>query len=281
MATAPLVTLIGNFTIDQLASGPAPGGSVYYSGAAAAALGAEVRILSALGPDFPLAAVREQFPFKLIPTPAAETTSMRNTYRGSARFQELLSAGGTLRSSSWVPALGESDMVLLCPVFGEISEGLACRARGRLTGASLQGFMRTVEPDGRIATSAREDFLDWLEGVDVLFYSDEDVAGHPELVPAIRAAAPLVIETRGPSGAKLWNRGTARWITGTPVAEVDPTGAGDTFAMAFLVHLAAHGEPEAAAGFACRVAAWVVTQTGPLPGDSLDAHPVLRELLAG
>jgi Sugar kinases, ribokinase family len=50
-----------------------------------------------------------------------------------------------------------------------------------------------------------------------------------------------------------------------PVAEiVDTTSAGDSFNGSFLAHLAIHGDPVAAAGFAARVAAIVVGRHGAL-----------------
>jgi len=52
---------------------------------------------------------------------------------------------------------------------------------------------------------------------------------------------------------------------------VDATGAGDSFAGAFLAHWLTHGDPVAAARFATPVAAWVVEHLGarPLPDGAL------------
>jgi len=46
---------------------------------------------------------------------------------------------------------------------------------------------------------------------------------------------------------------------------VDATGAGDSFAGAYLAHFSAHGSPVDAARFATRVAAWVIEHLGARP----------------
>jgi sugar/nucleoside kinase (ribokinase family) len=48
------------------------------------------------------------------------------------------------------------------------------------------------------------------------------------------------------------------------VREVDPTGAGDSFAAAFMCALTRGAEPEQAATFACGVAAHSVTVLGAM-----------------
>ena len=47
-----------------------------------------------------------------------------------------------------------------------------------------------------------------------------------------------------------------------PINEVDPTGAGDVFAAAFLTHLHKHGNPEQAIDFANCTASFSVEQAG-------------------
>jgi sugar/nucleoside kinase (ribokinase family) len=46
---------------------------------------------------------------------------------------------------------------------------------------------------------------------------------------------------------------------------VDATGAGDSFAGAFLAHYLVHRSPVAAARFATRVSAWVIEHIGARP----------------
>ena len=115
-------------------------------------------------------------------------------------------------------------------------------------------------------------FLDGLDGVDVLLYSDEDVAHEPALERAFRACAPVAVRTHGPAGATVFTAERTERIPGLDVAEIDPTGAGDTFAGAFLTHYAQEKDPFAAARFGCRVAAIEVSHPGPLTPALLEGY---------
>ncbi len=273
--------LVGNFTLDVTASGQMPGGSVLYSGAVADALGLSVHVVAARGPDFP-AEVGQRYPHWQYTWAVADaTTSMRNEYHQGGRRQLLYAAGGAISTALTLPTAAAFDVALLCPVFGEIHGAVARQVRARLTGASVQGWLRQVDGEGRIVPRPDPAFLDALVGVDVIFFSDEDVAGFPELRHAFLAAAPMVVETRGPQGALLHLNGESQWTTGTPVDEADPTGAGDTFAMSFLAHLARHDDPSGAVHFACRMAAAVVMATGPVRADILATRPDLAALWRG
>lgn len=70
-------------------------------------------------------------------------------------------------------------------------------------------------------------------------------------------------------GALVRHEGTETLIAPATNHLVDATGAGDSFAGAYLAHVARHGSPVAAARFATRVAAWVIEHLGSRPaGDA-------------
>ena len=263
---------IGNFTVDLTPDGETPGGSVYYSGATFAALGVRPRIVAAAHPDFPVGRVRAAFDFDLKLRPAAETTAMRNTYRDGVRTQVLKAAGEALAEADVPDGWAENAIVLLCPVFGEVTQGIARGARGLVTGVSLQGWLRQADARQTIVGTTDVAFLEQLAGVDVLLYSDEDVAHAPGIEDLFRAAAPVAVRTHGPAGATVFVAGRCERIPGQAVAETDPTGAGDTFAGAFLTHYAQKSDPFAAAEFGCRVAAIEVSHPGPLTPSLLRDH---------
>lgn len=263
---------IGNFTVDLTPDGETPGGSVYYSGATFAALGVRPRIVAAARPDFPVDRVRADFDFDLQLHPAAETTAMRNTYRDGVRTQVLKTAGESLVAEDVPQGWADGAIVLLCPVFGEVSDDIARGVRGAVTGVSLQGWLRRADASGTIVGTTDMAFLAPLEGVDALLYSDEDVAHAPEIEAAFRASAPVTVRTHGPAGATVYAGDRSERIPGQNVDETDPTGAGDTFAGAFLTHLARHNDPYAAAEFGCRVAAIEVSHPGPLTPALLREH---------
>ncbi len=274
------ILLVGNFTLDVKEGGNVPGGSVFYSGCAAQALGFDVRIVSAVGPGFPLDEALKQLSCEVSLVEAGETTTFRNVYRGSAREQFLCADGGAIPKDALPAGWGNEDIVLLCPVYSELRSGLEASVRGRLTGASLQGWLRTTRDGGRVVPRVDSEFLAGLDGVDVLFYSEEDVAHHPELGVQFRSAADVVVETRGPGGAAVWLRGSQTHVPGYPVKELDPTGAGDTFAAAFLVHYSVQRDALAAADFACRICSVQVGLCGPLTRDALVGNPVFEEWIS-
>ena len=77
----------------------------------------------------------------------------------------------------------------------------------------------------------------------------------------------IVCETRGRGGALLFDGPANREPTAVPVAEVDevdPTGAGDTFAAAFVTALRDGADARAAAAIACATAARSVAVLGAM-----------------
>jgi len=255
---------IGNFTVDLTDWGEIPGGSVLYSGATFASLGLTPRIVAAVGADLSLDPVRESFDFLLAPREADRTTSMRNTYTRGVRTQVLSAAGETLGLGDIPRGWADGAVVLLCPVFGELSEEIARSVRGEVTGVSLQGWLRRTDSVSRIVGSSDTAFLADLRGTDVLFFSDEDVVHEPGLIGAFVETAPTVVQTHGPAGATVTSGDRTLRVDGFATSEVDPTGAGDTFAAAFLAHYHAAGDPFAAARFGCLLASVVVRVVGAL-----------------
>jgi sugar/nucleoside kinase (ribokinase family) len=100
----------------------------------------------------------------------------------------------------------------------------------------------------------------WLHG-DVAFVSEEDLA-NPEMVEAWRDRVPVVALTRARRGATIWASGRLQEIPSFETEEVDPTGAGDVFATAFLVRFSETRDVEVAGRFAAAAAALSVRREG-------------------
>jgi sugar/nucleoside kinase (ribokinase family) len=73
---------------------------------------------------------------------------------------------------------------------------------------------------------------------------------------------PLLVATDGRHGATLFQQGVPERFDAYATNEVDPTGAGDVFAAAFLCHLYRHGNPRKAVNFANCVASFSIEQEG-------------------
>jgi len=97
---------------------------------------------------------------------------------------------------------------------------------------------------------ARADLCEVLRRVDALFINDEEarlLTGKRQVVLAakeIQAMGPsLVVIKRGEHGALVFNDGDVFYVPAYPLEKVvDPTGAGDTFAGAFVGYLEATGD---------------------------------------
>jgi sugar/nucleoside kinase (ribokinase family) len=73
---------------------------------------------------------------------------------------------------------------------------------------------------------------------------------------------PLLVATDGRHGATLFRHGSRQHFPAYPAHEVDPTGAGDVFAAAFLTYLYQHNDPEHAINFANSTASFSIEKEG-------------------
>lgn len=246
------------------------GGAVYYAAATARRLGVErVGILTS-GPDDLIEALRAALPDVAVAVVPSEcATSYENIYTPIGRRQYLRARAADL-DESHLPADWRSPRVaLLAPLNHELAPSLAAAFTGALVGCAAQGWLRAWDEEGFVSPAAFSGTIP--SDVRVLALSLEDLglgADDPLSLVQERLAQwtrtiPLVVMTRGPAGA-LALRGDDEPIAfaGYPARVVDPTGAGDVFATAFLIELAATGDVRRAADFANRVAALSTERTG-------------------
>ncbi len=125
---------------------------------------------------------------------------------------------------------------------------------------------------------ARETIFAAIPQTDILFPSEDEAELLTGLTGAGRIAdrflemgAPLVVLKRGEHGALIATAQGHTEIPPAPSEPVDSTGAGDSFAGAFLAHWLAHGDSARAGRAAAAVAARVVSGYGaiaPIPTKS-------------
>lgn len=82
---------------------------------------------------------------------------------------------------------------------------------------------------------------------------------------ADRLTGATIILKLDADGALVYHDGTATQIPPATNNLVDATGAGDSFAGAYLAHYSKHGSVVEAARFATRIAAWVIEHLGARP----------------
>lgn len=103
-----------------------------------------------------------------------------------------------------------------------------------------------------------------LVGADVIFASEGELAALE--VDPTRDIDPsaVVCDKRGAAGAAIFVAGRSYEIPAPVVAQVDPDGAGDVFAGAFVAGTLAGRDPVEAARLACQIAADSVRVHGPM-----------------
>ena len=116
----------------------------------------------------------------------------------------------------------------------------------------------------------------WTAAREILPLLDVLILSHDDLLPfsngnRVNADAmlshwsmqvPLLVATDGKHGATLFQHGIAERFPAYVAHEVDPTGAGDVFAAAFLMHYHRHNDPRKAVDFANCVASLSVEHVG-------------------
>lgn len=163
--------------------------------------------------------------------------------------------------------------MLLAPLAQEIGPDVLTlfpRRPGTLVAATPQGWLRRWDATGRVWPTP------WAAAEQILPELDVLILSHDDLLPfanGSRAEADailtrwsqyvsLLVATDGRHGATLFQHGFTERFPAYAANEIDPTGAGDVFAAAFLVHLSRHANPPAAVDFANAVASLSIEHEG-------------------
>ena len=253
----------GNVALDRTPDdGWTPGGPSLFAARAFQALGADVTLITNLEDGFDTTV----FDGVDVRSAPAELPRYSNRYdkRGN-RTQFLLAEGAPL---SLVPHIRPNDpepeIAFVTPAFHEFKRA-PLRFKGSIVGVSLQGPLRAATGRQRVIHHSHplvvaEKFIrpGWLA-----FFSEEDTADPESLAEFIADLGAVAVLTRGYNGATLFDSdGTYQHWDALPATPVDPTGAGDCFASAFLFRLAETEELESAMRFALAAGAIAVEGTG-------------------
>ena len=247
---------IGHVARDVGAGGLTAGGAVTYGALTALRLGLRPSIVTSAGPDFEFSASG----IEVHMVPSSETTTFRNDYAFGERTQHLESVAGPISPGDIPLEWRHAPMVLLGPLTGEVDHEMARHFPNSLVVASPQGWLRSWDPNGLVSFKAW-DGLEVLPYVDAAIVSEKDFEDH-RLVDLWADIAAVLIVTKGDRGARLHTRGLWHEIPPFPAREVDPTGAGDVFAAAYLIRLSETGDPLESARFAAAVASLTVEAPG-------------------
>ena len=261
MKQPPRIAVVGNVTEDLTEGGAwTAGGPALYSARAAAALGAEVTLVSRVPADYD----RGFFAgLAVAELPAAGAPRFENAHPGGGLRRQTLHQDGEAIASGDLPAGLEADAVIAAPALDELAEFPPVEASVRI--ASLQGALRWALPGRAVkrAPYAPSRARALQPPGAIVVFSDEDADDPPELARSLSMRGPAIV-TRGARGAWLYRRGARSALPAFAANVSDATGAGDGFTAALAVRLVETGDLFEACTFANAMGSLVVERSGLL-----------------
>lgn len=248
-APRPPVVVIGNLVRDVVAGAPPrPGGAVFYQARVFAEIPHErdIRLVTRCAPEDRelLLEPLEELGIPVAWRPARETQTFAFHYEGERRVMEIVALGDPWTPDDvegWVSqAMGDAEWIML----GALTRAdfppetlVALRREGRQLLVDAQGLVRrgTLGPLVRDGKVPPESFA----AVRVLKLNDaeaEALVGSTDAVALRRLCVPEVVLTLGSQGAVVITASDEEHVPAVEIdGPVDPTGAGDTFWVAYLV----------------------------------------------
>lgn len=253
--------IIGHICHDVIPLGFEPGGAAAYAGLLSHRLGYDTAVLTAFGDDFQFASQFEGIDLHV--AKSAQTTVFENIYHNGQRTQYLHSRANPLTPADLPKSFQTPRTVLFGPICDEVSFEFLdyFTSQNTITCACPQGWMRQWDERNLVSPKA---IADWqiLAKADIISMSEADVASNWDLINHIAFFTNILLVTQGATGAVVFEKGERRHFPALPVKEVDPTGAGDVFAAAFLLNYAEGRNIESAVKFAHLAAGRSIQSSG-------------------
>ena len=268
----PAFLAIGHFCQDVTPNGYTIGGGAAYSTVTARNLGLGTHAVTSVAEDF-----NRKNPvldrINVTYHDSIETTIFDNQYdQYGKRRQMILGIGDKLQPSHIPIELQNTGIVYLCPIADEVDPELVRCFKHSLIGVTPQGWMRQWGSSRQVRPKRWDMAEKILSHTDILVLSDEDILANPKDLDKYIQWTKIVVLTRGKNGAILYENGQVIESSSYSVKEVDPTGAGDVFAAAFLINYYDTGSSVSALNFPHCVASFAVE------GRGLTAIPTLEQV---
>lgn len=236
------------------------GGSALYGAATAAILGADVTLVTRVGPPERPALERlcGELGIALHALPSDVSTTFGFTYDAAGKRTLSLRAKAIPITRSEVEVGGAPRAVLLASIAGELDDSLFWTWSGAKRVLAAQGLLRSFGADGTVVASQWRDYARLLPMVDAVVVSEEDHAEDSAWLPYT-----MVVVTLAERGSELHEGGATTHVPAFRVREVvDQTGAGDAFAASLALGLAEGLPAVEAATFASAAASFAVEGIG-------------------
>jgi sugar/nucleoside kinase (ribokinase family) len=242
-----LLAVVGNLARDLFPGRPPRiGGCAFYGARALRLLGRPARIVTKCAEEH-----RTQLMPQLVGLgvpvvwrAAASTTTFTFEYHGEERHMEVEAVGDPWTPDELREAVADARWIHVGPLLRSDFpvETIAFLARGRRLSLDAQGLVRVPER-GPLRLDASFD-RELLRHVAVLKVSEEEAVA---IGSVEELGVPEVLLTRGSRGSTIIVDGKAEDVPAFPILGVDPTGAGDVFAVVYLASRGAGFAPGAAA----------------------------------
>ncbi len=204
----------------------------------------------------------------LVRLSSATSSTFANIYTPKGRVQYCFTPAPPITAADIPARLRSPRIALMGPIAAEITPDVATVfGPETLVAAIPQGWMRRWDANGRVHSKRWSERDAFLPHLDVLILSLEDIDDNLSHLSPFFAQVPLLILTEYRDGSTVYQRQADGDYAMTKVParvakEVDPTGAGDIFATAFLLHYQETGDPIQSARFANVTASFGVEGEG-------------------
>lgn len=273
LVTAPIdpidYLVIGHLTCDLTSEGCQLGGSAAYAALTARALGLRPGIVTSCSTELdltPLAGI------PVVNFSAEQSTTFQNISTPAGRVQRVLAVANELGYHHIPDSWRTTPIIHLGPVAREIEPSIVRSLSNPLLGATVQGWLRDWDADGKVSYAEWPEALFTIQHMGAIVLSMEDVQRNESLLEEFASASAIMAVTDSNRDVRLFWHGDVRRFPSPQSDEVDAVGAGDIFASAFFVRLYTTRDPWEAARFAAQISAISVTRTG------LDSIPQKEEI---
>lgn len=250
---------IGHVCHDWTPSGNVLGGTTSYASFFARKMNLQTAILTSFGSDFEF---QNRFQnISLHSIPSDKTTFFKNIYDGNNRQQFLLEKSNNVFTNNIPDDFLNPKMVLLGPIANEIDLQFLDKFENSLTVICPQGSMRRWNSEGKIYHQMLEDWS-VLKKADMVILSEEDLNFQNDLIPELAELFKILVVTKGEKGADVFSNNNKHTFPSFPSKMIDPTGAGDIFATAFLIRFFETKDISQAANFANAAASFCIEKKG-------------------
>jgi sugar/nucleoside kinase (ribokinase family) len=223
------------------------GGAATYAALAASYFTQNINLISVVGDDFPLFAIR-QLNEHGINTDGLQIKKGQQSFFWSGRYHADMNSRDTLETqlnvlADFIPHIPESYQDCEFLMLGNLMPSIQLQVMNNLRNKPRLIVMDTMN---FWMETAWEDLIRTLACVDVLAINDAEarqLSGEYSLVKAaqkiLKMGPRYLIVKKGEHGALLFHHEQVFFAPALPLEDVfDPTGAGDTFAGGFIGYLA-------------------------------------------